>query len=195
MAGEERRSSSQPTRRRERVIKQDPDQSHLSEEGESPSGPEASFDGDPLDHYGGPLRRRDDPPNEARGNAGQGGFSTVAEGAYYGEAAAGAAGRQGAVAEGETPRTTGSQGPPPRAARRSDRTIHEDVCELLAHHPEADAGDVAGAGGGRRGHPAGHGRGSRHAMADRGPDGVGIGREPRAQSHTYRQAVSLMAAR
>ena len=186
MPRDERRSSSRPTRRREQVIRTDPERSQLLEEGASPSGPVGSFAGSPAeftteggagsntpDRYGGPLRRRDDPPNARnQGTGGEGGFSTIGGGTYYGEgssldapgygdwgrnvtgADSGARGREGLVYEGEhtwgesqqereREQETGRHaGRGPRSYRRSDETIHEEVCELLKHHPDVDAGDV-----------------------------------------------------
>jgi osmotically-inducible protein OsmY len=186
MSRDERRSSSRPTRRREQVIKRDPKRSQLLEEGTSPSGPVGSFAGSPSeftteggagtntpDRYGGPLRRRDDPPNPRnQGTGGEGGFSTLGGGTYYGEgdpddaprhgdwsrhstgAGSGARGGEGVVFEGENTwgesqqqrereQTTGThRGRGPRAYRRSDDTIHEEICELLTHHAEVDASEI-----------------------------------------------------
>jgi osmotically-inducible protein OsmY len=186
MPRDERRSSTRSTRRREQVIKHDPLRSQLLEEGEAPSGPVGSFAGSPAeftseggrgtntpDRYGGPLRRRDDPPNPRnQGTGGEGGFSTIGGGTYFGEGdsddapragdwsrhssggTSGARGREGLVYEGEHTWGEAEQqrerdqmglsyaGRGPRTYRRSDETIHEEICELLTHHPEVDASEV-----------------------------------------------------
>lgn len=176
MPRDERRSGSRPTRRRERVIREDPGRSQLLEEGQGPAGPAGAFEGSPADsttpnRYGGPLRRRDDPPNPRnQGAGGEGGFSTIGGGTYYGESSyhdapdhgdwdrratgAGPARREGPGYEGEhtwgesrqqeeREQTTGGHaGRGPRTYRRSDGSIHEEICEMLTQHPEIDAGDV-----------------------------------------------------
>ncbi|HEX6107481.1 MAG TPA: BON domain-containing protein [Gemmatimonadales bacterium] len=175
MPRDERRSGSRPTRRRERVIREDPGRAQPLEEGQGPAGPAGSFAGSPADfmtpnRYGGPLRRRDDPPNPRnQGTGGEGGFSTIGGDTYYGEGsdhdapdygdwgrrATGAGpGREGLVHEGEhtwgesrqqreREQTTGGHaGRGPRTSRRSDGSLHEEIREMLTHHPEIDAGDV-----------------------------------------------------
>jgi osmotically-inducible protein OsmY len=183
---DERRSSTRPTRRRDQVIRREADRSQLLEEGDSPSGPVGSLAGSPTeftseggrgtntpDRYGGPLRRRDDPPNPRnQGTGGEGGFSTLGGGTYFGEgdasdapragdwarhstgAGSGARGREGLVFEGENTwgeseqarerqQTTGRHaGRRPRSYRRSDDSIREEICELLTHHPDVDATEV-----------------------------------------------------
>ena len=91
MAGNERRPSSQPTRRHEGITT--------------------------PDRYGGPLRRRDDPPSDRdRVSDDEGGFGMPGGARYYG------------VGE--------------KTHRRSDQTIHQGIRERLMHHAEADAGDI-----------------------------------------------------
>jgi len=67
------------------------------------------------DRYRGPLRRRDDPPG--------GGAGRLVGDAYYGE---------------DLYPTTRRVG----AYRRSDESIQEEICELLAHHPDVNAGEI-----------------------------------------------------
>ncbi len=186
MPRDERRSSSRPTRRRGDVIRREPDRSQLLEEGVAPSGPVGSFAGSPSEftseggrgtntpnRYGGPLRRRDDPPNPRnQGTGGEGGFSTLGGGTYYGEgsyhdapnygdwsrpatgAGSAARGREGFTYEGEQTwgesrlaeereEVTGrNAGRGPRTYRRSDESIHEEICETLTHHPDLDASEI-----------------------------------------------------
>lgn len=67
------------------------------------------------DRYRGPLRRRDDPP--------EGGVGSLAGDAYYGE-----------------DRYHTARGPGPD--RRSDDSIQEEICALLTHHPDLEAGEI-----------------------------------------------------
>ncbi|MBA3258600.1 MAG: BON domain-containing protein [Gemmatimonadales bacterium] len=120
--------------RQRRRIKRDQQTSQLLEGGEGPTGPAGSFEGSPSeftteggrgtntpDRYGGPLREDDDSPNDRSDNTGgQGGFSTLGGGTYFGE---------------------GSSLDAPRHGdwnRRSDESIREEVCQALTRHPDLD---------------------------------------------------------
>jgi hypothetical protein len=70
-------------------------------------------DPDSPDRYIGPLRRRDDLPDLPPAREPGG-----ADGYGYG------------------------RGPGPGIPDRSDETIQEEICDLLAHHPDVDAGEI-----------------------------------------------------
>jgi osmotically-inducible protein OsmY len=89
-----------PARRRAQTIKRDDRTSQLIERGEGPEEPVGSFEDSPSeftteggrgtntpDRWGGPRRNeRNDPPNPRTANTGgEGGYSTLGGGTYYGE--------------------------------------------------------------------------------------------------------------
>ena len=95
----ERRSASQPTRRREQVLQGSPERSLPRDAGTT-------------HRYTGPLRRRDDPREHQAEVPDRGS-------AYHGD-----------------------RGRLPEADRRSDESIQEEICDLLRHHPDVDAGAI-----------------------------------------------------
>lgn len=162
MPPHDRRSTDRSPRRRERMIRDEPDRDGPSNSPDQFAGrpgglaAEGSPGTNPSMPYAGPLRRRDDPPDRAYYGSGS---SHDAPSDHDGDrhaagAGAGSRGREGLAGEGEATwgeieqargsKETSGRHPArgPQAARRSDRSIHQEIHEQLARHSEIDASDL-----------------------------------------------------